>query len=103
MSKRQAVTQPMIDAYVAWEPPCELDVSKPARVIGLIRSAFRAGYKSGERATPKSSEGALLEEALAALTAMLDDWGGFRDVNGEEAASALAAKAVLAKAGKAQS
>lgn len=51
------------------------------------------------RATPKSSEGELLDEALTALQAMLDDWGGFRDVNGEEAASALAAKAVLAKTG----
>lgn len=39
------VTPEMEAAYVAWEPPVEIELKMP-RVLGLLRAAFFAGWKA---------------------------------------------------------
>ena len=41
---RTIASPEMIDAYVNWEPPYDVDLSRPVRALGLIRAAFFAGW-----------------------------------------------------------
>ncbi len=40
------ITQEMLDSYVNWEPPVQVDLSNAPRMLGLLRAAFFAGYQA---------------------------------------------------------
>ncbi len=58
-------TPEMIAAYVDWEPPCEVDCSRPARMLGLLRAAFFGGWLAARSGWPADRERAEIAEAEA--------------------------------------
>lgn len=56
------VSPEMQQAYVEWEPPVPFDIAKPARVLGVIRAAFYAGWQAA--APSLAARVRVLEDAL---------------------------------------